>query len=84
VWPVVWRWAADAGHEGVWTECKGVVSPIASWEGVQVNGAVLACGLSEDCRHLLVATGNAFIFRFECPPSSIQPDETDADENGMV
>jgi len=40
---------------------------------MQVIGAVQGCGLSEDCRHLLVATGNAFIFRFEFTPSSLQP-----------
>ena len=27
-----------------------------------------ACGLSEDCRHLLAAMGNGFIFRFEYMP----------------
>ena len=32
---------------------------------LQVSGPVRACGLSEDCRHLLAAMGNGFIFRFE-------------------
>lgn len=37
---------------------------------VQVSGPVRACGLSEDCRHLLAAMGNGFIFRFEyCRPA---------------
>lgn len=31
----------------------------------QVTAPVQACGLSADCRHLLAACGNGYIFRFE-------------------
>jgi len=51
---------------------------VLSSTAMQVNGPVLGCGLSEDCRHLMVATGNAFIFRFEAPPSVLEPDVTAA------
>ncbi len=30
-----------------------------------MTGAVRACGLSEDCRHLLALIGNGFVFRWE-------------------
>lgn len=29
----------------------------------KVSGAVRACALSEDCRHLLAVKGNGFVFR---------------------
>lgn len=32
---------------------------------IKVSAPVRACGLSNDCRHLLTALGNGFIFRFE-------------------
>ena len=33
--------------------------------GWQISAPVRSCGLSEDCRHLLAALGNGYIFRFE-------------------
>jgi hypothetical protein len=32
---------------------------------LQISAPVRACGLSEDCRHLLAALGNGYIFRYE-------------------
>ena len=32
---------------------------------IKVSAPVKACGISSDCRHLLAAVGNGFIFRFE-------------------
>ena len=32
---------------------------------MQVTGPVLACALSDDCRHLLAAIGNGYVFRYE-------------------
>lgn len=32
---------------------------------VQVDGPIYGCTILDDCRHLLVAAGNGFIFRFE-------------------
>ena len=32
---------------------------------IKVSAPVKACGISPDCRHLLAAVGNGFIFRFE-------------------
>lgn len=32
---------------------------------IQVTGPVLACALSDDCRHLLAAIGNGYVFRYE-------------------
>lgn len=46
-------------------------------DGVQVTGPVLACALSDDCRHLLAAIGNGYVFRYEyrqpkqCAPSAV-------------
>jgi len=31
----------------------------------QISAPVRACGLSEDCRHLLGVLGNGYIFRYE-------------------
>lgn len=30
-----------------------------------MTGPVLACALSDDCRHLLAAIGNGYVFRYE-------------------
>ncbi len=44
---------------------------------MQVTGPVLACALSDDCRHLLAAIGNGYVFRYEyrqpkqCAPSAV-------------
>jgi len=32
---------------------------------IKISAPVRACGLSPDCRHLLAALGNGFIFRYE-------------------
>ena len=32
---------------------------------IKVSAPVKACGISSDCRHLLAAVGNGFLFRFE-------------------
>ena len=37
---------------------------------VQVTGPVRACGISEDCRHVLALIGNGFIFRWEAQDSA--------------
>jgi hypothetical protein len=34
-------------------------------EAIRVQGCVKACGLSEDCRHLTMAVGHGYLFRFE-------------------
>eukprot|EP00775_Hariotina_reticulata_P007224 gene7224-7437_t len=39
-------------------------------EACKVEGCVKACALSEDCRHLLMAVGAGFIFRFEYRPTA--------------
>ena len=39
----------------------------------QISAPVRACGLSEDCRHLLAILGNGYIFRYEYrKPSSAE------------
>jgi hypothetical protein len=37
-------------------------------EAIRVQGPVRACGLSEDCRHLLLVAGAGFVFRYEHKP----------------
>ncbi len=32
---------------------------------MQISAPVLACAISDDCRHLLAAIGNGYIFRYE-------------------
>lgn len=34
-------------------------------EAIRVQGCVKACGLSEDCRHVTMAVGHGYLFRFE-------------------
>ncbi len=36
----------------------------------QISAPVRACGLSEDCRHLVAVLGNGYIFRYEYRKSS--------------
>ncbi|CAK0786987.1 hypothetical protein CVIRNUC_010203 [Coccomyxa viridis] len=51
-----------------------LVSPI------KVTGPVLACALSDDCRHLLAAVGNGYVFRYEYrKPKPSAPAVADAD-----
>ncbi|CAL8464853.1 g4388 [Coccomyxa elongata] len=51
-----------------------LVSPI------KISAPVRACGLSEDCRHLVAVLGNGYIFRYEYrKPSSAE--EASADES---
>ena len=38
---------------------------VAQVSAIKVSAPVRSCGLSEDCRHLVAAIGNGFIFRFE-------------------
>lgn len=38
---------------------------VAKVEAIRVQGSVRACGLSENCSHLLVVVGSGYIFRFE-------------------
>eukprot|EP00879_Flechtneria_rotunda_P019857 GHRR01020871.1.p2 GENE.GHRR01020871.1~~GHRR01020871.1.p2 ORF type:complete len:116 (+),score=28.92 GHRR01020871.1:109-456(+) len=38
---------------------------LAKVEAIRVQGTVKACGVSEDCRHLVMAVGSGYIFRFE-------------------
>lgn len=46
----------------------------------QISAPVRACGLSEDCRHLVAVLGNGYIFRYEYrKPSSAE--EASADES---
>ena len=46
----------------------------------QVTGPVLACALSVDCRHLLAAVGNGYVFRYEYrKPKPSAPAVADAD-----
>lgn len=41
---------------------------------IKVSGAVRACGLSHDCRHLAAVVGAGFLFRFEyCKPEKGKP-----------
>lgn len=52
---------------------------------LQVAAPVRACGLSEDCRHLLGAMGNGFIFRFEAvPESSAAAEEGSSEEEAAA
>jgi len=37
-------------------------------EAIRVQGSVRACGLSEDCRHLVMVVGHGYVFRFEHRP----------------
>eukprot|EP00884_Botryococcus_braunii_P000628 jgi/Botrbrau1/10566/Bobra.0343s0014.1 len=37
---------------------------------IKVTGPVRACGISEDCRHVLALIGNGFIFRWEAQDSA--------------
>ena len=48
----------------------------------QVDGPIRGCILSDDCRHLLVAAGNGFIFRFEysSTPESEDSESVDAED----
>ena len=53
--------------------------------GGQVTGPVLACALSDDCRHLLAAIGNGYVFRYEYrkpKPSAPAVVEADALDDG--
>lgn len=38
---------------------------VAHLSPIKISAPVRACGLSTDCRHLLAALGNGFIFRYE-------------------
>jgi hypothetical protein len=49
--------------------------------GRQVAAPVRACGLSADCRHLLAACGNGYIFRFEYARPA--PEAVGAAEGGV-
>lgn len=40
-------------------------SRITTVSAIRVSAPVRACALSHDCRHLLAAVGNGFLFRFE-------------------
>ena len=48
----------------------------------KVSASVRACALTNDCRHLLAAMGNGFIFRFEY--LGIEEGDEDADDNDDV
>ena len=50
-----------------------------------MTGPVLACALSDDCRHLLAAVGNGYVFRYEYrkpKPSAPAVAEADALDDG--
>ena len=52
--------------------------------GLQGNtGAVKACGLSDDCRHLSAVLGKGFIFRYEYrkPVNTVEPPAEDEDDS---
>ena len=54
---------------------------------MQVKGAVRACGLSHDCRHLLVAMGPGYVVRHEAviePAKQATPVEDEAGEKDWV
>lgn len=44
---------------------------------IRVQGSVRACGLSDDCRHLLMVVGSGYIFRFESRPVAADSEEDD-------
>ena len=47
----------------VWDAASG--ERLAHVAAERVAAPVRACGLSEDCRHLLAVLGRGFVFRFE-------------------
>lgn len=53
-------------------------------EAIRVQGSVRACGLSEDCRHLLMAVGSGYVFRFEYRPAAESEDGEEAATEGEI
>lgn len=53
-------------------------------EAIRVQGTVRACGLSEDCRHLVMVVGHGYVFRFECRPPADKETEEGEDEDGQM
>lgn len=55
-------------------------------EAIRVQGSVRACGLSEDCRHLVMVVGHGYVFRFEHRPQlnteAEDGDSSDSDAEG--
>lgn len=49
-------------------------------EAIRVQGSVKACGLSEDCRHLLMVVGHGYVFRFEQRPQSVADRDSEEEE----
>jgi hypothetical protein len=51
-------------------------------EPIKVQGSVRTCGLSEDCRHLLLVAGSGYVFTFEHTPAQVAaaPDADSMDE----
>ena len=44
-------------------------------------GRVTSCGLSEDCRHVLVAMAGGFVYRLDAPlPTGAGPEQSDNEE----
>lgn len=38
---------------------------IACCKAIRVSAPVRACGVSDDCRHVLAVLGNGYVFRYE-------------------
>eukprot|EP00878_Enallax_costatus_P018005 GHUV01018931.1.p1 GENE.GHUV01018931.1~~GHUV01018931.1.p1 ORF type:complete len:475 (+),score=169.25 GHUV01018931.1:778-2202(+) len=55
---------------------------VAKVEAIRVQGSVRACGLSEDCRHLLMVVGSGYIFRFESRLTAESDSDEGVDEDG--
>ena len=86
--PAASQVAAQLPASHRWQPCSGhaVVCPSPAPDthhARQVTAPVRACGLSADCRHLLAACGNGYVFRFEyAGPALGAADGTKGDSGG--
>lgn len=53
---------------------------VARVEAIRIQGSVRACGISEDCRHLLMVVGSGYLFRFESRLTAADSEEEDGGE----
>lgn len=56
---------------------------VAHVAAIKVSAPVRACALSADCRHLLAAVGNGFVFRFEYLGERRGAEEDAEEEQGL-
>lgn len=70
----------------VFSVCTDVCHEVHHALCVQISAPVQACTMSEDCRHLLAAIGNGYIFRYEYRKPTSQDSGAEGDgpvvENG--